>query len=393
MIHHTTRGFLRRMSRDHFVVLPSNSCAKVHPENTAGKFNVSWENPLELDGQGWRVALIEMNYNYSPKTINTTFGVEYSKLTSHTITTGNFTFVWPDAKSSPYLEGDALKDYPPTRPPFDIWKLPKFSIDRDGKIMAECQFRFTISFSGVKYAAKMGFKKLPAESFYDNDRKRWTVVASDKPTISETIGEPLIKVEHLVFDLTSQVYIVHRSFSFSKAIYWTKCEDLGQYVSSNLQQIFTLFQYEDGRIQFKIRDDVSRIKLLNGFNFVLGFVKQDFDNSDGTNPTWTAEHPPQLHRGISRLYIYASCCAPIRVGDVLVPLLRSVFVNDDDDEKKKSDTFGKAKNYIVKQPMYVPVSNTAINTIEINIRDDSGRIIPFDEGSITSLTLHFRNDG
>jgi hypothetical protein len=158
MIRHTTRGFPHRMSRDHFVVLPSNSCPNVYPENTAGKFNVSWENPLELDGQGWRVALIEMNYNYSPKTINPTYGVEYSKLTSHMITVGNFTFVWSDAKSSPYLEGDALKDYPPKRPPFDNWKLPHFSIDHDGKIMAECQHRFTISFSSVKHAAKMGFK-------------------------------------------------------------------------------------------------------------------------------------------------------------------------------------------------------------------------------------------
>jgi hypothetical protein len=38
----------------------------------------------------------------------------------------------------------------------------------------------------------------------------------------------------------------------------------------------------------------------------------------------------------------------------------------------------------------LPISNTTINTIEINIRDDSGRVIPFDEGSVTSLTLHFK---
>lgn len=386
MILHTTRGLMQKMSspRDHFVVLPSNACANVHPENTAGKFNISWENPLELHGEGWRVALVEMNYNYSPKTVNSAFGVAYTKITNRKITTGNYTLIWHDVKSSPYMEGEDLKNYPPTMPPYDVWKLPQVTINGDGKFTFVCEFRFNMSFAGLKHANVLGFRNPSVESLYDAQRVRWVIVAPDKV-------EPPIKLENIIFELTSHAYTVNHIFSFSESMYWAGCEEMVKYAASNLRDIFSLFKYEDGRVRFQIRDDVTRIKLLNGFNFVLGFEKQDFDNGGSLQPVWKAEHLPQLRRGFNRLYIYASCCAPIRVGDVLVPLLRSVFVdNDDDDHDNDRSNFGKIKNFIIKHPMYLPISSTTINTIEINIRDDSGRVIPFDEGSVTSLTLHFK---
>ena len=40
-------------------------------------------------------------------------------------------------------------------------------------------------------------------------------------------------------------------------------------------------------------------------------------------------------------------------------------------------------------PQYVPVSRKEFNTVEIDIRDDTGRPVPFEFGKVVA-TLHFR---
>ena len=41
-------------------------------------------------------------------------------------------------------------------------------------------------------------------------------------------------------------------------------------------------------------------------------------------------------------------------------------------------------------PQYVPVSKKEFNTVEIDIRDDTGRPVPFEFGKVIT-TLHFRS--
>ena len=100
-----------------------------------------------------------------------------------------------------------------------------------------------------------------------------------------------------------------------------------------------------------------------------------------------AENEPFLRHGINTMYVYSSVCQPIRIGGACVPLLKSIWM---DSSKSRSHSFGKMCNLVVKNPMYLPLSSTSINTIEINIRSDSGHLIPFVAGSITSITLHFK---
>jgi len=86
------------------------------------------------------------------------------------------------------------------------------------------------------------------------------------------------------------------------------------------------------------------------------------------------------------MYIYASICQPIYVGHTLVPLLKNVFVDSSDDNKR----VGHARNSIVYNSMYIPVASTSFNSIEINIRNDAGKIITFPHGAISVLTVHFK---
>ena len=65
--------------KDFFVILPSNACGDTHPKNEANKYIVSWETPVEVDTLKWKVALTEASFNYVVGTVNSSFGVEYSR--------------------------------------------------------------------------------------------------------------------------------------------------------------------------------------------------------------------------------------------------------------------------------------------------------------------------
>jgi len=65
------------MSEGFSIVLPSNACAEKHPDNTANKFIVSWENPIEFHDADWKVALTEANFNYTMSSLNTNYGITY----------------------------------------------------------------------------------------------------------------------------------------------------------------------------------------------------------------------------------------------------------------------------------------------------------------------------
>ena len=80
------------------------------------------------------------------------------------------------------------------------------------------------------------------------------------------------------------------------------------------------------------------------------------------------------------MFVYCDILENQIVGNALVPLLRVVPID------------GKHDDVVVKSydfPHYVPVSKQEFNTIEINIKDDADRIIPFRYGKVV-VKLHFR---
>ena len=74
----------------------------------------------------------------------------------------------------------------------------------------------------------------------------------------------------------------------------------------------------------------------------------------------------------------------IPVGDTMAPLLRIVEVSGTRNDERQELT-----HIQYDQPRYFPVQKKAFDTIEIDIRDDTGESIPFDTGKLI-VTLHFR---
>lgn len=91
--------------------------------------------------------------------------------------------------------------------------------------------------------------------------------------------------------------------------------------------------------------------------------------------------PTDINEGFSALYLYSDVVEDQFVGGYMVPLLRVVpFKND-----------GK-KHYVwvnFNHVQYLPVLDRQADSIEINIRRDNGKTVPFQDGKVV-VTLHFR---
>ena len=87
-----------------------------------------------------------------------------------------------------------------------------------------------------------------------------------------------------------------------------------------------------------------------------------------------------LEYGFHDLFIYCDLIQSQYVGDALVPLLRIVPVEGKVGERV-------SKSFLC--PQYLPVSRKQFETVEVNIKTDTGESVPFEFGRVL-LTLHFR---
>ena len=86
------------------------------------------------------------------------------------------------------------------------------------------------------------------------------------------------------------------------------------------------------------------------------------------------------NRGFNILYVYCDAAEAIPVGDIKAPLLRVVDA---------AGNFGSLIHRLYTTPQYVPVSRKEFSTVEIYIRNNTGRPVPFEFGKVVA-TLYFR---
>ena len=87
-----------------------------------------------------------------------------------------------------------------------------------------------------------------------------------------------------------------------------------------------------------------------------------------------------MEGGLHALYVYCNVLECVSVGDTMAPLLRIVAVKG---------SRGEMTYIQYDQPRYIPLQKKTFDSIEIDIRDDTGESIPFDSGKLI-VTLHFR---
>lgn len=89
-----------------------------------------------------------------------------------------------------------------------------------------------------------------------------------------------------------------------------------------------------------------------------------------------------LRRGVHHVFVYSDLAQYVPVGDTSAPLLRIIPLVTRGEE---SDQY----THIFDHPHYIPVSRRSIETIQIDLRSDIGKYIPFVSGK-SIVKLHFR---
>ena len=95
---------------------------------------------------------------------------------------------------------------------------------------------------------------------------------------------------------------------------------------------------------------------------------------------YVSEWVANVEKGLNSLYVHFPLVEPIMVGDVQVPLLRIVPV-----EGRNGEMITRVFDPI----QYCSLLQRRFQTVEIDIRDDTGSIVPFEKGWLV-VTLHCR---
>ena len=106
-----------------------------------------------------------------------------------------------------------------------------------------------------------------------------------------------------------------------------------------------------------------------------GFVKLTIEGETFI----TALNVCDLQKGFYSLFAYCDVVAHVVVGAVKAPLLRTVNINGRE---------SLIVDRIFQTVQYVPIQRKKFSAIEIDVRDDTGRPIPFQLGKVIA-TLHF----
>ena len=119
------------------------------------------------------------------------------------------------------------------------------------------------------------------------------------------------------------------------------------------------------------------LKFEPGLADILGYSYNSL-----TQVKSSAPNPMDLKATLPKaLFIYSDIVEPQVVGDSSAPLLRIVGV--------ENEQFNNTVVHTYSPPHYVSVIRRQFETIEIDIRDDTGLRIPFQSGRVI-VKLHFR---
>jgi hypothetical protein len=219
-------------------------------------------------------------------------------------------------------------------------------------------------------------EKSPESRFYPGDISKQVTVspavmaaAAKGPTV-RFLFQPISKKISVEFKPKAQAY-----------------SSMTMKMSKDLAELLG-FEWRSAQTATKILNEIDKDESLDADErFMARLAARRFtENANGMveltpgKSVYTAERVCDLQRGFYSLFIYCDLVEPIVVGDAKVPLLRTVNIAG-----RESLTVSR----IYQNVQYVPVHKKQFDTIELDIRDDTGRKVPFERGKVI-VTLHFR---
>ncbi len=148
-------------------------------------------------------------------------------------------------------------------------------------------------------------------------------------------------------------------------------------------------QHRDAGISpnvFRYNETHQHVRIVPGAQFEIVLSEKlatvlGFDGQQHIQDDKLGAYPMDVHHGVYSFYVYCNAVQGQLVGDASVPLLRITPIKPNHQDVVITKIFDS--------PHYVPVSKNYMESIEVNIKDDTGEDVPFVHGK-TIVKLHFR---
>ena len=178
-------------------------------------------------------------------------------------------------------------------------------------------------------------------------------------------------VENYVEKITTSISMGVRQFQ--------KVEEVCKHLNEKVNDKRIKFRCDKkDKIILQLKDKNVKVTFSDDLRDILGFD----ENTYTTRGIHIATAAISMNRHINYFYIYSNISDNVRIGDTEAPLLAVIPFNP------KPCHFVTEKAF--KVPMYVPVLHKHISQIDIGIYDGAGMLVPFHEGAVSSVRLHFR---
>lgn len=338
------------MTEEQFLmVLPSNSSMRYFPDNTTTNFVTELSQTVHLHGE-WEVALSEIQYPC------------------------NFLHVARDENVIKFvdIENDEKKKKSPKIKPIE-------------------SIRPSLAYKTVTPFEKEEEARVYFASIAEEDDNAFTPKESVIPIgIYRNIEELVSSLNSACKHADSHFYFEYRPEAGGKIGVWLNCTPTCHLthhmaLSDKLQRILgcatETFDKSISLVTLTLRKSTSDRILYTEIFYRAGFISEKTHNVG-----FFATEPASLLRGIpDKMFVYCDLCESYVTGDVRSPLLRIVPI------EAHTDIFAYGANHVkyFSPTHYIPLRKTNFRTIEIDIRDQLGKKIPFEGGTLT-VTLHFR---
>jgi hypothetical protein len=124
------------------------------------------------------------------------------------------------------------------------------------------------------------------------------------------------------------------------------------------------------------------VELSDSLAAILGYDHKEnpIRNYERIAKPIKARNVSDVNKGFSSLFVYCDLLECVPLGDTKAPLLRIVDIKGQN---------GETVHRYYEEPRYVPLQRKNFDSIEIDIRDDLGKNVPFEHGKVI-VTVHFR---
>ena len=146
---------------------------------------------------------------------------------------------------------------------------------------------------------------------------------------------------------------------------------------------YLYFEYDKQLDRVKITtmvDGISDLHFSDALALQLGFDPYEEDLANNLTGVWS----PNITMGLTtHMYVYCDLIEPQMIGDTTAPLLKIINIDRD------NYAHGAHKTVHFTSPHYVPVMKGTFETIDIDLREHTGRKASFLFGT-SYVKLHFK---